>query len=180
MEQTYDIFAINEIENLKRLEESILAINTKSVNLSLAWLAKNSGSEYIFEDNLFQGVSDEHIKSYSLFYKLALLNVSKRLEEDIEKIQHYNEHLEAYNIHMNYENEIKKKKEENDVQYEKIQRMEELFSKLLSEDIEELKKTSNMLDEINLEDDKNKRQKLTTLRESRKEDVNKKTFKKFA
>ena len=162
LKQNEKNFAVNESEIIKRLEESILILNNKSADLSLANLLNSkysSSNKYIFEDKIYQGVIEDHIKTNSLFYKLCLMNVSQRLVKDIEMIQYYKDYLKIYNEKKDYKKAIEEKKKENSIQYLKIQQMEQLFGELMNENIENLKKNANKTEELNFEDEKKEKRK---------------------
>jgi hypothetical protein len=116
----------------------------------MAYLAKDIATDkYIFDETLFKGAEEKHLKLSQFLSIILHLDIIKNLELDIIKIENYNTHLKNYKSIENFEKKEQNLKEANDQNYEIIVDLERKFLDAFNElkEIQALAESIDCLEE---------------------------------
>ena len=142
-------FAITEITYLKYANDLLNSIKTKQMKMKLSHLSKLGGENKIEDDN-FSDINHTHLDCFSLFNMTAKFKLINKLENDIELIEYYEDHLDNFKKF----NDITSKKNEiyefNEKHIEEINKLEKEVLSLFN-DLNSLNKIKNNFENIQKE-----------------------------
>lgn len=136
-----------EIQQIKGLDENLNAIDTKYKMMELALLAKGTGNQYLFDDNLYKEIEEKHLKCFNFNYLNFFLNLSESLENDVLAVERFHKHLKGYEVQNNFEEKIEEIKEKNERSYEDVADLENRFM-IIYDELNEIKKIQENLSEL--------------------------------
>lgn len=116
-----------ESEQIKSLEEAINHYEHKIKLMDYAFLAKNAGKMYIFEDNLYKDIEEKHLRCFNIFYFNFIFSIVEHLEKDCLTIEMYHNHLILYKDIKDYEQKIADIRNQNENNYEQVAELEMRF-----------------------------------------------------
>ena len=134
-------------------------MNNKLKEMKKGYLSKQIGGDSnCFNNNFYTNIDLEHVKCFTFFYLMSVTKLITQLENDIEKIEYYRDHLIDYKRQRNFKRQTKRINLINDKYFKDVEMKEIEFSNLFKE-IEEVKELENKFNKIyNGEDLKDKQE----------------------
>jgi hypothetical protein len=137
------------------------------------YMTKQIGGEsFFFEDNVYTTIELKHVKCFTLFYMMTISNLITQIENEIQIIEYYRDHLIQFKKRRNFKEATKRIRKINENYFKAIELKEIEFTKIF-EEIENVKRLENMYDQINKGEEKDENLNIEVENDGNNEDYNK-------
>jgi len=108
----------------------------KLKNMKNCYMTKQIGGEsFFFEDNVYTTIELKHVKCFTLFYLMTISNMITQIENEIQIIEYYRDHLIQFKKRRNFKEATKRIRKINENYFKAIELKEIEFTKIFEENL---------------------------------------------